>query len=263
MEPVSTQSESPAPAPTPAPAPAAAGVPLAAWLFCGLLVLIGCTLLAITLRRMLAPPESPKPVALQTYDLAEEARKLVRKDKPAPLSGPLAQILDEGKRVNFETEPHPLLGKPAPGFSLPDVAGNLWTLGDHLKQGPVVVVFYLGYYCNHCVSQLFDLNEDIKRFRELGVEVVAISPDAVELTRERYKQYGKFDFPVLSDPHNRAASAYGVYTPPKDGRAEDLAHGTFVLDQKGIVRWARTGSAPFGHNPTLIFELAKIKGLAR
>jgi peroxiredoxin len=238
-------------------------IPLGMLLFCAALVLVGCVLLVITLRRMLAPPEERQPVAMQTYDIAEEAKKLVRKDKPAPLSEPLEKILQEGKRVNFETDPHPLFGKVAPDFGCPDVDGKLWSLPEHLKKGPLVVVFYLGYYCNHCVSQLFDLNEDIARFRELGVEVVALGPDAAELTQARYKQYGRFDFPLLSDHHNKIAEAYGVYTPAKGGKAEDLAHGTFVLDQQGVVRWARTGSAPFGHNPTLIYELARIKGLVK
>ena len=69
---------------------------------------------------------------------------------------------------------HPLVGKPAPDFAGTDVDGKPWELKEALKKGPVVVVFYLGYYCNHCVSQLFDANEDYKYFRELGAEVVAV-----------------------------------------------------------------------------------------
>jgi len=176
----------------------------------------------------------------------------------------LEEILDEAKRLHWESEAHPLLGKPAPEFSVEDVDGKRWSLKDRLKQGPVVIVFYLGYWCDHCVSQLFGANEDIGRFRELGADVVAISPDAAGTTLLSYKKYGvRFDFPVIPDVNKHIAQSYGVYTPAKGDEPEDMAHGTFVVDQAGIVRWVRTGTAPFGHNPTLIYELAKIKGLVK
>lgn len=243
--------------PTPAPTEAPPRTPWGALLFCAVLVAIGCVFLALAVQRQFFAEPVKK---MDTYDLAEEAKKLVRKEKPAPLSGKLEEILEEGERVHFETKEHPLLGKVAPEFTRNDVDGKPWSLNDALKKGPVVVVFYLGYYCNHCVAQLFDVNEDIERFRELGAEVVALSPDAPEMTRERYKQYGSFKFPVLSDRKSSVAEAYGIYTPAHDGKTETLLHGTFILDQQGVVRWATFAETPFGHNPTLLYELAKIKG---
>jgi peroxiredoxin len=237
-------------------------LPLGSLLFCVLLIAAGCVLLGITAKRMLSSTDDSSTV-MQQADLAEEAKKFVRESKPAPLSEPLEKILDEAKRMHFDTDQHPLLGKKAPDINVTDVDGKLWSLKDQLKKGPVVIVFYLGYWCNHCVSQLFDLNEDIERFRELGAEVVALSPDPAGTTLLRYKQYGRFNFPVLPDVNKRIAESYGTYTPAKNGDAEDLAHGTFVVDQSGIVRWARLGTAPFGHNPTLIYELAKIKGMVK
>src|SRR5262245_45776654 len=111
MEPVPVSNE------TIQPTAAPPRVPRGTVIFC--LVLVGCGLLVVTVRRLLNPSE-PKAVQMQTYDLADEAKKLVRKEKPAPLSGPLQEILDEGKRVHFETQQHPLLGKAAPEFSRTD-----------------------------------------------------------------------------------------------------------------------------------------------
>src|SRR5262249_58504220 len=148
---------------------------------------------------------------------------------------------------------------PAPEFTRPDADGHPWALKEATKKGPVVVVFYLGYYCNHCVSQLFDLNEDLALFRELGAQVVALSPDSAKTTFERYKEYGRFSFPLLSDHDNPIAQAYGVFTPAADGKREKLEHGTFIVDQHGVVRWATIGEEPFGHNKTLLWELAKLR----
>jgi peroxiredoxin len=236
--------------------------PLGSLLFCVLLILVGCVLLAITVKRMLNSG-AEGPTDMQQVNIAEDAKKFLHETKKSPLSEPLEKILEEAKRVHFESDQNSLVGKPAPDISTTDVDGKPWSLKDQLKKGPVIVVFYLGYWCNHCVSQLFDVNEDINRFRELGADVVALSPDTAGTTQLRYKEYGRFDFPVIADVNNHIAQSYGVYKPAKGDQPEDSAHGTFVIDQKGIIRWMRIGTAPFGHNPTLIYELAKIKGLVK
>jgi peroxiredoxin len=257
--------------PNPATPPTASGndpvadkksVSLGSLLFCGLLIVVGCAFLVIAIKRMAASADNGA-VPMKEVNLAEEAKKYVRESKQAPLSEPLEKILEEAKRVHFESDENPLLGKAAPDINVHDVDGKVWSLKDRLEKGPVVIVFYLGYWCNHCVSQLFDVNEDIERFREMGADVVAISPDAAGTTLLRYKEYGRFNFPIIPDVNKQISRSYGVYTPAKGDNPEDSMHGTFVIDQAGIVRWVRTGTAPFGHNPTLIYELAKIKGLVK
>jgi peroxiredoxin Q/BCP len=136
------------------------------------------------------------------------------------------------------------------------VDGQPASLEEFLARGPVVLVFYYGYSCNHCVSQLFDLNEDLKYFRELGATTAAIGPDSPAKTREKYAEFGAFGFPVLSDSDRQVAARYGLFRPKLGDVAEWQAHGTFVLDRQGIVRWANTGSEPFTGNVTLLAELA-------
>ena len=73
----------------------------------------------------------------------------------------------------------------------------------------------------------------------------AVSADPPELTRERFRQYGEFAFPVLSDPGNKVAGLYGVYRPASGEAPEDLQHGTFVIGRDGCVHWVNTGNSPF------------------
>jgi peroxiredoxin len=130
-----------------------------------------------------------------------------------------------------------------------------------LKNGPVILVFYYGYYCNHCVSQLFALDKDLEKFRELGVTVVAVSADSPERTRERFKQYGSFSFPVLSDPGNKVAEQFETYVRNvKDGKGGDQLHGTFVITRKGAIAWTHRGDGPFTGNRTLLIEAARSEG---
>jgi peroxiredoxin len=133
-----------------------------------------------------------------------------------------------------------------------------------LTEGPVVLVFYYGYTCNHCVSQLFGLSKDIEKFRELGAQVVAVSADPLELTRERYEKYGAFAFPVLSDQGNAVAQKYGTFIPsPKKGEDGDLAHGTFVISRQGKIVWANRGDGPFTENRTLLVEVHRCERSSR
>ena len=159
------------------------------------------------------------------------------------------------------TQAHPLLGKPAPDFELRDSEGVRRKLAEFRTAGPVILVFYFGYGCNHCVSQLFDLNEEIARFHEMHAEVVAISADPSELTRKRYARYGPFAFPVLSDPENATARAYRAFTPAENGREDSLDHATFVIDRDGVIRWAQQGDTPFNGTRTLLYETAHVEGL--
>ena len=192
-----------------------------------------------------------------TGHLANDAKAYLRSEKTRPLVEPLHEILSDAKFVPKESQPHELLGKTAPDFELPDDGGVLVSLKALLNEGPVVLVFYYGYHCNHCVGQLFGLNEDLPRFVEMGTQVVAISGDPVDLTAKRFAEYGRFYFPVLSDKDNRVAQQFGVFQSEADGKPEMQLHGTFVINSDGMVLWANTGNKPFLDNQTLLTVIAR------
>ena len=192
-----------------------------------------------------------------TGHIANDAKAYLRSEKSRPLIEPLHEILTDAKFVPQESQPHVLLGKTAPDFELPDEGGSPVTLKALLNEGPVVVVFYYGYHCNHCVGQLFGLNEDLHRFTEMGTQVVAISGDPVDLTAKRFEEYGRFGFPVLSDKANRVARQYDVFQPEADGKPETQLHGTFVIDSDGTVLWSNSGNKPFLDNKTLLTIIAR------
>jgi peroxiredoxin len=129
------------------------------------------------------------------------------------------------------------------------------------KGRPVVVVFYLGYGCSHCVAQLLALDKDLHYFSELDADIVAISSDSSEHTAEKYKEYGEFHFPVLADVDYAVAQKWGVYQPETDERPEFMNHGTFIVDSHGKVIWGAQGKEPFLDNETLLHVVAKSQGL--
>jgi len=171
----------------------------------------------------------------------------------------LSELADPKATFRVATQPHPLLEHAACDFTLEDHQGQPWSLQRQLGRGPVVLVFYLGYYCNACVHDLFELNADFERFHGLGTEVVAISADPPSLTRDRYEEYGAFEFPLLSDPGHVVAQLYGMYQAASGCAPEEILHGTFLIGRDGRVHWVRFGDAPFRNNKTLLYEVARLE----
>jgi peroxiredoxin len=193
-------------------------------------------------------------------DLAGQARDYLRSQNVVPLSEPLEKLLSEPAARRVSAQAHPLLGRSAPDFVLLDTNLQATRLSDQLARGPVVLVFYYGYHCNHCVGQLFALHDDAAKFRELGAELLAISADPPEATRDRFREYGEFAFPVLFDPGNAAAHQYGVFEPATESTPETLQHGTFIIGRDCRVHWAYFGKDPFTDNRALLLELAALEG---
>ncbi|MBY0522375.1 MAG: peroxiredoxin family protein [Gemmataceae bacterium] len=249
--------DGPTPATNPTTPPAASPRPLGKIVFVCALLAAGLTLIAWTAVRHFRPARDPED------NVGQQALDHLKKHK-VPLSGSLETLLKDTKRAPEKflvlTQDHPLLAQQAPDFALSAVDGKTWKLSERLKDGPVIVVFYFGYHCNHCVRQLFDVNEDVRYFQELGAQLVAVSADAPESTRERLRQFGKFQFPVLSDPDNKVAQSYRVYSPGDGKKEATLLHGTFVIGTDGLVQWANVGDEPFTGNRTLLFQVAKLEG---
>lgn len=200
---------------------------------------------------------------LSTGHVENDARAYLEKAGAKTLSSGLSDLLKDEKFIPVPSMQHPLLNQPAPDFNLLNVEHQSQSLSSIRGNGPAIVVFYYGYGCSHCVAQLFGLNDDLRYFQEMGVPIMAISTDAPEHTAEKYKEYGKFNFPVLSDPDNSVARQYKTFFPATPEKTEDQLHGTFLVSPDGRIVWANTGYQPFIDNKSLLFHIAEVTGLDR
>lgn len=188
---------------------------------------------------------------------AETYIRVVQRDR---LTESLAEIL-QSESAAAPTQQHPLLQQIAPEVSLPDDRQQITSLQQLGLNRPVVVVFYLGYGCSHCVAQLVSLERDLHYFRELDADIIAISADSPQHTAERFQQYGRFAFPVLSDENRATATKWDVFHAATEESEELMDHGTFVVDRNGRVIWAFRGKEPFLDNRSLLQVIAKSQGL--
>ncbi len=139
----------------------------------------------------------------------------------------------------------PFRWAPSPGaeWSLPAPGEKMLALADYHGR-PVVVIFYLGSGCLHCVEQLQKFAPRVNDFQQAGISVVAISTeDLPSLTTSiaNFSKEGQFPIPLASDPEQRIFKAYRAY----DDFEKKPLHATFLLDGLGFVRWQDVSFEPF------------------
>lgn len=149
-----------------------------------------------------------------------------------------------------------LLGSKLPNPALRDRDGNPTTLHKVVGDKPAVLVFYRGGWCPFCNLQLSELRGIYPQLRELGYQLIAISPDRPE---ELQKTLGKdkLDYTLVSDSKTEAMRAFGIAFKVDDGtvlkyrlggidleRASGEAHhalpapSVFVVDAEGVLQFA-------------------------
>jgi len=169
---------------------------------------------------------------------------------------------DTGKRPTLDSL-GPFRWRPysAPGWKLPDGRNNQRSLADY-KGRPVLVVFYLGSGCPHCLEQLNLLSPAASEFEREGISLIAISTESVEglhKTLQNAKPEGGFPFPIVSDKSLRAFKAYRAY----DDFEQMPLHGTFLVDGDGKVRWQDISYEPFTDIKFLVAESRRLLALAK
>lgn len=100
-------------------------------------------------------------------------------------------------------------GDRMPPFTLSVPDGDKVSSTDLLARGPLVISFYRGVWCPYCNMELLALQEAMPRFAALGASLVAISPQTPANSRKSIRQNG-LSFPILSDPRNDVAAAFGL-----------------------------------------------------
>lgn len=130
---------------------------------------------------------------------------------------------------------HPLVGKPAPDFSLPNEAGKLVRLSDFLGQ-TVVLYFYPKAMTPGCTVQACGIRDSIDEFKARGAVVLGISPDPSPRLQKFIDKYD-LAFSLLSDEDHSVAAAYACWGMKKfmGKEYEGLLRTTFIIDAHGVV----------------------------
>lgn len=140
----------------------------------------------------------------------------------------------------------------APRLTARNAAGEEVSLQDFGGQ-PVLLIFYLGEQCPHCVDQLVAVKKRFAEFEGFDVALLAVSSDSTEDIAEFVKT-GDIPYTLLSDSDFTSARRFGSY----DDFEEIELHSTFLIDAEGRIRWSRIGGGPFMDLDFLISEIERI-----
>lgn len=101
-------------------------------------------------------------------------------------------------------------GNPAPAFEATDQDGNKRTLADYAGR-KLILYFYPKDNTPGCTAEACSLRDGRDELREMGFEVVGVSPDSEKSHRGFIEKQG-LNFTLLSDPDKVVAkpTAFGA-----------------------------------------------------
>lgn len=208
------------------------------------------------LRELAAEADLDAPVFRRLAPVAKDL-KLAADWRP-----PLTRASDFGPRPSLASlGPFRWQPSAAPDFTLTDGEGKKVSLRNY-RGKPVIVIFYLGAGCAHCIEQLVAFAPEAEAFKKAGITLLAVSTDTADglaFTVEKAKYNGGFPIPLLSDASLKTFKAFRAH----DDFEQQPLHGTFLIDGDGRIRWQDISYQPFMETKFLLGEAQRLLKLPK
>lgn len=148
---------------------------------------------------------------------------------PLAILAGLAVLLYVGLGMDPRRVPSPLIGKPAPAFSLPTLEGRDKRISPKDLDGQVWLLNVWASWCVACRVEHPLLNELASRnlLPMVGLNYKDEHADAVQWLNQRGDPYSV----VAVDADGRVGIDWGVYGVPE----------TFIVDKRGVIRHKHIG----------------------
>ncbi|HEY2955174.1 MAG TPA: peroxiredoxin, partial [Candidatus Eisenbacteria bacterium] len=104
----------------------------------------------------------------------------------------------------------PVIGKPAPDFSLPSTTGENVSLKQFKGKKTVVLYFYPKDETPGCTREACDFRDYAEEFEKNNVAILGVSTDNLE-SHQHFRDKQRLPFPLLSDEDAAVSKLFGVY----------------------------------------------------
>ena len=147
----------------------------------------------------------------------------------------------------------PVIGKPAPDFSLPSTTGETISLRQFKGKKTVILYFYPKDETSGCTKEACEFRDSHAEFDKLGVVVLGVSTDGME-SHQAFRDKHHLPFPLLVDEDATVSKLYGVYKQKNlyGKKYMGIERTTFVVDRTGRIAQIYPKVKVDGHIPALL-----------
>ena len=130
----------------------------------------------------------------------------------------------------------PVIGKPAPDFTLPSTTGETISLKQFKGKKTVVLYFYPKDETPGCTKEACAFRDVYGDLDRQGVVLLGVSTDNME-AHLAFRDHHKLPFPLLSDEDAAVSKLYGVYKQKNlyGKKSMGIERTTFVIDRTGRI----------------------------
>ena len=130
----------------------------------------------------------------------------------------------------------PVVGKPAPDFSLQSTSGEVVSLKQFKGKSTLVLYFYPADDTPGCTKEACAFRDMAYDFKQVGAVIYGVSPDTID-SHAKFQFKHQLPFDLLSDPEAKVCKAYGVWKQKNlyGKKSMGVEHTTFVIDKTGRI----------------------------
>lgn len=125
----------------------------------------------------------------------------------------------------------------APAFELPNQKGQMQSLAEYLKKGPVLLAFHRGTWCPNCRRRFSELAQHSPAYVARGLQVVTVVAQSSDVVR-RYVEDQGLPFNILIDETRDVLKAYGVWHRLGLDAWNIARPALFLIDRSGRIRYS-------------------------
>ena len=130
----------------------------------------------------------------------------------------------------------PIVGRPAPDFSLPSTTGENISLRQYKGRKTVVLYFYPKDDTSGCTREACDFRDHSAELEQKNVVILGVSTDPID-SHLKFRDKHKLPFPLLSDEDASVSKMYGVYKQKNlyGKKYLGIERTTFIIDRTGRI----------------------------